>query len=172
MWAPNQYLGSYRAWMIVQQIAEDQAKRDWVIAKNFLRTAQVWDEQDQSFAEKLKRVCGMEIQAVRDLYFSVATNHMGFWDGRGYIGGSGLFETLCFTNHSCAPNATVTPLSGRRGTALRAISAIKPGDEITWNYFYPNDFSRLPVADRRHLAEMEFGFVCQCVRCQREAEIC
>ena len=146
---------------------EDPAKLRWMKEKDFAATPQVWDAEDQTFAQEILSVCGVDPQTTQTLYFSVATNHMAFWDETGRKAGSGLFETLCFTNHSCAPNAEVTSIVGRRGTALRAIRAITPGAEITWDYFSPNDFSMLPFADRQQFIQETYGFRCHCVRCRR-----
>ena len=169
IWAPQRYYPGYRAWLIVRQIVDDPAKLRWITEKHFAITPQPWDAEDRSFAQEVQSVRGIDPQTTQALYFSVATNHMAFWDEKGRNIGSGLFETLCFTNHSCAPNVEVTPISGRRGTAVRAIRAIAPGEEITWNYLSPTDISVLALTDRQRLIQEIFRFQCRCVRCQRRA---
>lgn len=165
--APQRLLPAYRAWLIVRQIIEDPAKRKWMTERNFSVTRQTWDTEDQSFAQEIHSVCGIDPQTTQELYFSVATNHAAYWDEDGIKAGSGLFETLCFTNHSCAPNAAVGPLAHHRGTALVAIKPIAPGEEITWDYFSPNDISTLGFSDRQQLIRETYGFQCQCDRCLR-----
>lgn len=166
IWASEGFFPAYRAWLIVRQMLEDPAKLRWMKEKDFAATPQAWDAEDQTFAQEILSVCGVDPQTTQTLYFSVATNHMAFWDETGRKAGSGLFETLCYTNHSCAPNAEVTPIAGRHGTALRAITAIAPGEEITWDYFSPNDFSMVPFADRQQFIQETYGFRCHCVRCR------
>ena len=166
IWAPQRFFPAYRAWLIVRQIVDDPAKLRWIAEKHFAITPQPWDAEDQSFAQEIQSIRGVDPQTAQALYFSVATNHLAFWDEKGRLAGTGLFDTLCFTNHSCAPNADVTPIAGRRGTALRAIEVIAPGEEITWNYFSPTDFSRVAFTDRQRLILDVFRFRCQCVRCR------
>jgi hypothetical protein len=166
IWAPQRFFPAYRAWLIARQIVDDPAKLRWIAEKHFAITPQPWDAEDQSFAQEIQSIRGVDPQTAQALYFSVATNHLAFWDETGRLAGTGLFDTLCYTNHSCAPNADVTPITGRRGTALRAIKAIAPGEEITWNYFSPTDISVLAFADRQRLIQDVFRFRCQCVRCR------
>ncbi len=164
--APEPYAPSYRAWLMVCQILVEPVKLRWFTGKHFAVTRQPWDAEDQSFAKQIQAACGSDPPATQALYFSVVTNHLAFWDASGAKVGSGLFETLCFTNHSCAPNSMTAPLIGHLGTALFAIKPIAPGEEITWNYLSSIDISRLPFFDRQKWIQEEFQFQCQCIRCR------
>jgi uncharacterized protein len=53
-------------------------------------------------------------------------------NSRWTIDGSGRKNLGRYANHSCRPNADSHQLRGK--VFLRAIKAIKPGQEITWNY--------------------------------------
>ena len=165
--APANIAPAYQAWSMVREILADARKFKWARKAHFAATPQPWDTEDQAFAHEIESKYGVATQTVQLLYFAVAANHIAFWDEQGRLAGTGLFDTLCFTNHSCAPNADVTPIPGRRGTALRAIKAIAPGEEITWNYFSPTDFSRVAFTDRQRLIQDVFRFQCGCLRCQR-----
>jgi uncharacterized protein len=53
-------------------------------------------------------------------------------DSRWTIDGSSRRNVARYANHSCRPNAEVDLVKGK--LMLRAIKAIKPGDEITYDY--------------------------------------
>jgi SET domain-containing protein len=53
-------------------------------------------------------------------------------DSRWTIDGSSRRNVARYANHSCRPNAEVDLV--KRKLMLRAIKAIKPGDEITYDY--------------------------------------
>lgn len=165
--APANIAPAYQAWSMVREILADARKLKWARKSHFAATPQPWDTEDQAFAHEIESEYGVAAQTVQLLYFAVAANHIAFWDEKGRLAGTGLFDTLCFTNHSRAPNADVAPIAGRRGPALRAIQAIAPGEEITWNYFSPTDISVLAFADRQRLIQYVFRFQCGCLRCQR-----
>jgi hypothetical protein len=165
--APANIAPAYQAWSMVRGMLADARKLKWARKADFAATPQPWDTEDQAFAQEIESEYGVATQTVQLLYFAVSANHIAFWDEKGRLAGTGLFNTLCFTNHSCAPNADVTPIAGRRGTALRAIKAIAPGEEITWNYFSPTDFSRAAFTDRQRLIQDVFRFRCRCLTCQR-----
>lgn len=164
--APISLAPSYRAWSMVRSVLTQPEKLRWLSSAKFKRTRQPWDAEDAKIAHAIARSFGVEQHLVRDLYLQVATNHMGFFDETGQVAGSGLFETLCFSNHSCAPNTVpVSPESHSRGTALRAIKEISGGAEITWNYTWPNDITSLSYKQRQRLIYKEFRFRCRCLRC-------
>lgn len=166
--ASGSLAGSYRAWALVRALVDDAEKLTWFSKAGFKRTSQVWDAEDASIARGIARDRAMDTQRVQDLYFRVATNHMGFFNGSGHVDGSGLFETLCFSNHSCAPN-TIPAAPGPyvRGTALRAIEMIAADEEVTWSYLWPQDLSMLSRKHRQQLLHQCFGFRCRCARCIR-----
>jgi SET domain-containing protein len=75
-------------------------------------------------------------------------------DSRWSIDGSSRRNLTRYANHSCRPNAESDLVGGK--VMLRAIKAIKPGDEIT--YDYGEEYFELfikPVG-------------CKCVRCANE----
>eukprot|EP00929_Paragymnodinium_shiwhaense_P102416 TRINITY_DN65601_c0_g1_i1.p1 TRINITY_DN65601_c0_g1~~TRINITY_DN65601_c0_g1_i1.p1 ORF type:complete len:391 (+),score=36.64 TRINITY_DN65601_c0_g1_i1:325-1497(+) len=88
--------------------------------------------------------------------------------------GLALFPLLHLTNHSCSANTAFTALarSGFRGNStemtLMATQTISVGDEITISYLDDRSLS-LPTAGRRRLLAQDFGFFCECDRCQSDA---
>lgn len=168
MLAPISLAPSYRAWSMVWSIAAQPEKLRWFSNASFKRTPQIWDAEDAKIANAIAHECGVDQQLVQDMYFRVATNHLGFFDEAGHRAGSALYETLCFSNHSCTPNTVPTPpASSVRGTALRALKSIYAGDEITWNYTWPGDLALLSKKKRQRLIYEAFRFHCQCPRCRR-----
>ncbi len=76
-------------------------------------------------------------------------------DSRWSIDGSSRRNLMRYANHSCRPNAESDLVGGK--VILRAIKAIKPGDEIT--YDYGEEYFELfikPVG-------------CKCAKCANEA---
>jgi uncharacterized protein len=72
-------------------------------------------------------------------------------NGRWSIDGSSRRNLMRYANHSCRPNAESDLVKGQ--VILRAIKAIKPGDEIT--YDYGEDYFALFIAPAG----------CKCAKC-------
>lgn len=77
----------------------------------------------------------------------------------------GLYPVAAMINHSCVPNALRVFACGE-WMVVHACSDIAKGAEITWSYLPPV----LPYPQRSQQLRERHGFVCQCVRCKREAE--
>jgi hypothetical protein len=85
------------------------------------------------------------------------------------LDGTALFTVGCSMNHSCTPN--VSPVWVPAGDAsiqlhFVALKEIKEGDELNFSYI---DANIVNVKERRNMLR-DYGFICQCVRCQAEAE--
>ncbi|KAK9835164.1 hypothetical protein WJX81_002351 [Elliptochloris bilobata] len=80
--------------------------------------------------------------------------------------GTGFFALQSCANHDCAPSAhAVKPPGSADGAAvISAARRIRAGDEITLCYVDGD----APLAER-HAALRDYGFVCACERCCREA---
>lgn len=78
--------------------------------------------------------------------------------------GSALFSTLSCFNHSCVPNCKVQFFENNRAvvTALRSIAA---DEELTISYVDVD----LDAVERTE-ALLEYGFTCDCVRCETEKD--
>jgi SET domain-containing protein len=61
-----------------------------------------------------------------------ASKYMFEIDSRWTIDGSSRSNTARYANHSCRPNAESDLVAGK--LVLRAIKAIRPGEEITYDY--------------------------------------
>jgi len=75
-------------------------------------------------------------------------------NGRWTIDGSGRRNIGRYANHSCRPNAESHFTKGK--IILRAIKAIRPGDEVT--YDYGDDYYRNVITPRG----------CKCVKCRQK----
>jgi uncharacterized protein len=75
-------------------------------------------------------------------------------NSRWTIDGSSRKNLGRYANHSCRPNADSHKLSGK--VFLRAIKAIKSGEEITWNY------------GRDYFLNVITPSGCKCVKCREK----
>lgn len=164
--APGFLEASYRAWEIVRAVLSGSEKLKWFLNVGYKWTQQPWDDEDVRVAQAIVKDEGVDLNMVQQIYFKVATNHLGFFDAGGCFAGSGLYETLCFSNHSCSPNTEPAALETRvPGAALRAIEFIADGEEITWNYLWPRNIAVLGRKRRQKKLYEEFRFRCLCRRC-------
>ncbi len=76
-------------------------------------------------------------------------------NSRWTIDGSSRRNLGRYANHSCRPNAESHQINGRK-VILRAIKAIKPGEEITWNY------------GRDYFLNVITPSGCKCVKCREK----
>jgi len=72
---------------------------------------------------------------------------------------SGVFETLCLCNHSCAPNVEFRYANGTG--ELIALMPIPAHSELFVSYVDES----LPGAERRKFLRSQYGFACRCARC-------
>ncbi|MGN6085561.1 SET domain-containing protein [Trinickia sp.] len=124
------------------------------------------DEQNErNLANKHRRTRDF----VKKLYFSVATNNIGYVDVDRQVIGHGIYPFVSRANHSCRPNATYQPGDiEKRQVALVALHDIRVGDAVTWSYPQSASFDDADYA-ARNLALMDvYRFVCSCARCQAE----
>ena len=84
------------------------------------------------------------------------------------LDGTALFSIGCSMNHSCRPN--VSPVWNPKSDVpieihFLALSDIKKGDEINFSYI---DMNVKDVEERRKML-IDYGFICECVRCKEES---
>lgn len=77
----------------------------------------------------------------------------------------GVYLAASRFNHSCSPNASAVRFEGR-DIVVRALADIPEGEEVTVAYTY--DLYQGAAARRAAIAQ-EFGFLCQCARCEPPA---
>ena len=77
----------------------------------------------------------------------------------------GLYPLAAMLNHSCVPNALRVFAAGK-WMSVHASSNIAKGSEIVWSYLPPI----LPYPQRKQQLQERHGFVCHCVRCDKERE--
>ena len=83
------------------------------------------------------------------------------------LDGVGLFTWICLANHSCEPNAEVRYVGGGEVTAeMVALRDIPSGEEIVHSYI-DRDLPR----DYRQQSLKDYGFACDCPRCERERPV-
>jgi hypothetical protein len=106
---------------------------------------------------------------VHDLYLGVGTNNIGILDEDLLLRGYGVFPILSRSDHSCEPNAELTPANWRAGeAALSAKREIRAGEPLTWSYFQEAEFIPQDWATRNyHLVDVH-RFACRCPRCEAE----
>ncbi|XP_037812103.1 SET and MYND domain-containing protein 5 [Lucilia sericata] len=82
--------------------------------------------------------------------------------------GSGLYLLQSKINHSCVPNAQSTFPYSNDIVVLKAIQPIQPGEEICISYLDECQLERSRHSRQKILKE-NYIFVCQCPKCQLEA---
>jgi lysine-specific demethylase 8 len=94
------------------------------------------------------------------------------WDGLfAPMDGTAMFSIACKCNHSCEPNVVLlykTRGWGRDHPLVAycvALRDIQEGEELTISYIVTDDDLE---ARQKHL--INYGFVCECSKCQREKE--
>jgi hypothetical protein len=84
--------------------------------------------------------------------------------GEGFSSFVGLWPTLALLNHSCAPSSL--PVLVGDSIVVRAARQIRGSEEITISYL--GNERMMPVMARNKRLVSEFGFECNCFRCQVE----
>ncbi|KAI0486786.1 SET domain-containing protein [Xylaria cf. heliscus] len=77
--------------------------------------------------------------------------------------GIGFDPLICSANHSCDPNASIVFNQPRQ--EIRALRAIKPGDEIFIKYVEVTN----PFSVRQAELKKNYFFTCQCIKCKKGA---
>ncbi|EGD72626.1 hypothetical protein PTSG_04361 [Salpingoeca rosetta] len=93
-----------------------------------------------------------------------SANSFGISGVEGNNLGVGLYDTVSYINHSCAPNCSIT-FSGVYAR-VRSVHDLPPNQELTIAYIDPCD----PRAKRRAHLKSQFMFDCECSRCERERD--
>ncbi|XP_077293584.1 SET and MYND domain containing, class 5 [Arctopsyche grandis] len=82
--------------------------------------------------------------------------------------GSGIYSLQSICNHSCIPNAEPSFPYGNHCLQLKAVTDIKPGDEILISYLDECMLTRSKHSRQKELAS-NYLFTCNCARCASES---
>ena len=127
------------------------------------------DSEDHQIERKLTKKHRCIRDMVQKLYFSVATNNIGYVDAHGQVIGHGIYPVISRTNHSCRPSATHKPGNiENKEVTLVALHDIAAGDAITWSYPQTRSFDDADYTKRNFNLMNTFCFICSCERCQEE----
>lgn len=83
--------------------------------------------------------------------------------------GSGLYILQSSINHSCSPNAIVEFPYSNNTLVLKAIRDIQDGEEICTSYLDECELERSRYSRQKALSAL-YLFVCNCDRCQAQAD--
>jgi hypothetical protein len=83
------------------------------------------------------------------------------------LAGTAVFPLLSKLNHSCEPNAFIVH-SADAGGQLVACRELERGDELTISYLSDKG-EAMGVKQRRRRLMAQYGFLCDCPRCEAEA---
>jgi SET domain len=157
------------AWDLVEKIlaSTDLTQRYYALR---LKTVKLHtDLNDQKIERELAKKHRCTRDMVKNLYFGVSTHNLGFKGADGKLAGHGVYPIIGRANHSCWPNATYQ--SGdieAREITLVALHDIVPGEAITWSYANTPSFQEADYTTRNLSLVNNFGFACNCERCQQE----
>jgi hypothetical protein len=133
-----------------------------------------WDAED----EKQLAICrkaGIDEQQAKYVYdlmctYSICANsvHLCDADGKQPPRVLGFYKCLAMANHSCNHNCVMRPSFKRTDHALYllAIRDISAGDELLVTYVSDGFETVNDIQQRRAYLLKEFGFVCQCEKCE------
>lgn len=76
-----------------------------------------------------------------------------------------IFAIHSHLNHSCQPNAEVETITLAEGIRIKALTDIAAGQEVTVTYVDPES----SYDDRRYKLRINWGFICHCPRCKKDA---
>jgi len=77
---------------------------------------------------------------------------------------AGLFPIASKFNHSCYPNCVAYFQQRTQTLVVRTTSYVSAGSELNVTYL-PEDTLYMPTDQRRTVLLQQYGFVCECVRC-------
>lgn len=156
-------------WDLVDQILSDARVRQAFYAHDLKVTAFPIDDADLPLERAMATRHRVSTLAVRELLHCVGTNNIGYFDAARKLQGLAIFPTLSRANHSCAPNCRPMPgVVASKEVVFTALTDIKAGEAITWNYLDDNDLMALDYGFRNVNLVNSYRFVCQCARCRAE----
>lgn len=113
-----------------------------------------------------KRGFALLQQAVKPIY---SLTYDDFQEGIGMVNINNVHDCIfaihSHLNHSCQPNVEVETISMAEGIRIKAITDITAGQELTVTYVDPDS----SYDDRRYKLRINWGFICHCPRCKKDA---
>lgn len=118
---------------------------------------------DETVWEKCYELfCGAFPKASEEIDFEKFLTMIGTFNINQYNGQ--VYHWISFINHDCEPNAYIEQVEEHEELRLHARKPIKKGEQIRITYVNPLHGVRL----RRRELRVNWGFLCQCDRCQNE----
>lgn len=116
------------------------------------------------FVDAIGAAAGLSAAATRSLDRKLQRNQMGLKlrvAGELIDFGSSVFPFSAMFNHSCRPHALWRPLSSGSAIIVRALRAIRVGEEVSVSYLPTSMVGQNRITSLKET----HGFVCQCERC-------
>jgi hypothetical protein len=160
--------GTY-VWDILDKLLSNKVLLAQYTRYQLLGSQLLLDPEDRAMEDFMVQKHRKSRRFVHELYLSIGTNNIGFIDEGYLVRGYGLFPALSRTDHSCDPNAKLTPANWRVGeVGLSAKRDILAGEPLTWSYFREAEFLPLDWATRNYNLVNLYRFACRCPRCETE----
>jgi hypothetical protein len=166
-------VGRYRydtfVWDLIDKLLSDKALLAQYTRCQLLSSQLQLHAEDEVIEDLMVKKHHKSRRFVHELYLGVGTNNLGILDEAGLVRAYGVFPFLSRADHSCEPNAELTPANWRAGeTALSAKRDIRAGEPLTWSYFREAEFLPQDWATRNYHLVNVFRFACRCARCKAE----
>lgn len=166
-------VGRYRygtyVWDLIDKLLSDKALLAQYTRCQLLGSQLLMDQEDEAMESFMVQKHGKSRRFIHDLYLGVGTNNLGILDEERLLRGYGVFPVLSRADHSCEPNAELTPANWRAGeAALSAKRDIRAGEPLTWSYFREAEFLPHDWVTRNYSLVNVFRFACRCPRCESE----
>lgn len=134
--------------------------------RDFLCTLRAWAagcEEDNGVSALLETVDEAEVAAAED-----DEGEEGAGCVPEAVMGTALYPQISCLNHSCAPNCHVRFArdGGDHTATLQTTRRVAEGEELTISYIDCNERARV---DERRAELVEYGFRCECVKCEAES---
>jgi len=156
-------------WDLIDQLLSDKALLQQYNRCQLLASQLLLDPEDAAMEDFMVKRHQKSRKLVHDLYLSVGTNNLGILGEDRLVHGYGVFPFISRADHSCEPNAELTPANWQAGeAALSAKRDIKAGEPLTWSYFRETEFIPQDWATRNYNLVNLYRFACRCPRCERE----
>jgi hypothetical protein len=160
--------GTY-VWDLVDRLLADKEKLLQYSRCKLLAAPLLLDKHDGEVEAQLVKKHRKSRAFVRNLYLGVGTNNVGILGQDRLVHGYGVYEFLSRSDHSCEPNAQLSPSNWRAGeSGLVAKRDIRKDEPLTWCYFREAEFLPVDWVSRNYNLVNLYRFACRCPRCEAE----